>query len=67
MGKEKRFKGPYAIEICKKKSLTWKTVTSLVLSKGTNNKTLSDYIKENNIICLDCYNAIVINISFEFQ
>ncbi len=67
MGKEKRLKGPCAIEICKRKSLTWKTVTSLVLSKGTNNKTLPEYIKENDIICLDCYNAIVINVSSEFQ
>ena len=67
MGKEKRLKGLCVIEICKKKSLTWKTVTSLVLSKGTNNKTLPDYIKENDIICLDCYNAIVINMSSEFQ
>ncbi|CAG8673510.1 8998_t:CDS:2, partial [Funneliformis caledonium] len=41
--------------------------TSLVLSKGTNNKTLPKYIKENDIICLDYYNAIVINVSSEFQ
>ena len=67
MGKEKRLKGPYTIEICKRKSLTQKTVTSLVLSKGTNNKTLPEYIKKNDIICLDCYNAIVINVSSEFQ
>src|SRR6266498_1921717 len=67
MGKEKRLKELCTIEICKRKSLTWKTVTSLVLSKGTNNKTLPEYIKKNDIICLDCYNAIVINVSSEFQ
>ena len=66
MGKEKRLKELCTIEICKKKSLIWKTITSLVLSKGTNNKTLLDYIKKNDIICLDYYNTIVINISSEF-
>jgi hypothetical protein len=67
MNKGRKPEGLCAIKICKGKSSTWKTVTSLVLSKGANNKTLPGYIEEDNIICLNCYNAIVINVSSEFQ
>ncbi|CAG8538476.1 5777_t:CDS:2, partial [Cetraspora pellucida] len=38
-----------------------------LLSQGTKNKTLPDYVKENNVICFACYNAIVVNASSEFQ
>ncbi|CAG8698741.1 35754_t:CDS:2, partial [Gigaspora margarita] len=64
---EKKLQGPYVIKIYKKKSSTWQTVTGLVLSQRTKNKTLPDYIKENDIICFTCYNAIVVNASSEFQ
>ena len=67
MGKTKKLEGPCAIEICKKSSVTWRTVTDMVISREKINKTLPFYIKENDVICLQCYNAIVINISFEFQ
>ncbi|RIB28607.1 hypothetical protein C2G38_2157441 [Gigaspora rosea] len=67
MGIEKKLQGPCIIKICKEKSSTWRTVTGLVLSQGTKNKTLPDYIKENDVICFTCYNAIVVNASSEFQ
>ncbi|CAG8786053.1 17384_t:CDS:2, partial [Racocetra fulgida] len=59
--------GPCVIKICKGKTSTLRTVTGLVLSQETKSKTLPDYVKENNVICLTCYNAIVVNASSEFQ
>ncbi|CAG8674177.1 32541_t:CDS:2, partial [Gigaspora margarita] len=34
---------------------------------GTKSKTLPDYVKENDVICFTCYNAIIVNASSEFQ
>ncbi|RIB13059.1 hypothetical protein C2G38_2198933 [Gigaspora rosea] len=67
MGIEKKLQGPCVIKICKEKSSTWRTVTGLVLSQRTKNKTLPDYVKENDVICFTCYNAIIVNASSEFQ
>ena len=67
MGKGKKLEGPCAIEICNGMSAKWRTVTDMVMSQGKANKTLPDYVKAKDIICLHCYNAIVVNVSSEFQ
>ncbi|CAG8642318.1 329_t:CDS:1, partial [Cetraspora pellucida] len=67
MSRDKKLNGPCAIEICKRKSLAWKAVTAFVLSKGANNRALPSYIMGDDTICLDCYNAIITNVFFEFQ
>ncbi|CAI2201362.1 19160_t:CDS:1, partial [Funneliformis geosporum] len=67
MGKTKKLEGPCVIEICKRNSVTWRTVTDTVISRRQANKTLPYYIKENDIIYLNCYNAILINITSKFQ
>ena len=42
-------------------------MTEYVLAKGQANNTLPNYIQENDVICLDCYNRIVTRSSTEFQ
>ncbi len=59
--------GSCKITICRKKLTNWKKVTEYVLAKGQANNTLPNYIQENDVICLDCYNGIVTRSSTEFQ
>ncbi|CAG8684335.1 10919_t:CDS:1 [Acaulospora morrowiae] len=56
-----------AITICKGKSTIWRKVTENVFSKGQANNTLPSYIHVDDVICMNCYNGIVINSSIEFQ
>jgi len=55
------------MKICKKTSITWQTITEMVISHKKVSETLSEYIKENDVIYLNCYNTIIINKSFEFK
>src|SRR5205085_3684332 len=60
--------GPCVITICQtQQSARWKKVTEFVIAKGQNNNTLPRYLQIGDIICLNCYNGIVVNCSFEFQ
>ncbi|CAG8437374.1 11241_t:CDS:2, partial [Acaulospora morrowiae] len=57
----------YAITICQGKSTIWRKVTENVFSKGQANNMLPSYIRVDDVICMNCYNGIVINSSIEFQ
>jgi len=59
--------GPCVITICQGHSNRWRRVTEDVLTKGQANNTLPSYVQKDDIICLNCYNGIVVNSSIKFQ